>query len=73
MHREHTKADIAAARRVSIRTVDYWVARGLLPKPRKWGTTLQARVRWTDEDLAVLDHNLAAARAGVPAPAASAA
>jgi DNA-binding transcriptional MerR regulator len=56
--REHTKANIAADKKVSPRTVDNWVARGLLPPPRKWGTSKQARVRWTDEDLAVLDRNL---------------
>ncbi|MGH8319960.1 MAG: helix-turn-helix transcriptional regulator [Steroidobacteraceae bacterium] len=56
---EFTKAQVAALKRVSTRTVDSWVARGLLPKPRKWGTTLQARVRWTDADLAVLERNLA--------------
>jgi prophage antirepressor-like protein len=56
----HTKADIAAAKQVSPRTVDNWVTRGILPRPRKWGTTLQARVRWTDEDLSILDRNLSA-------------
>jgi hypothetical protein len=56
--REFTKADIAEAKKVSERTVDNWRARGLLPRPRKWGTTQQARVRWTDEDLKILDRNL---------------
>jgi hypothetical protein len=43
--REHSKADIAASKGVTTRTVDNWVARNLLPRPRKWGTPKQARVR----------------------------
>lgn len=56
--REFSKADIAKAKKVSTRTVDNWVASGKLPRPRKWGETQQARVRWTEEDLAALDRNL---------------
>ena len=66
----HTKKDIADAKKVTARTVDNWVERGLLPPPIKLGTSQQARVRWTDESVAVLDHNLASA--AVPAATAAA-
>ena len=54
----HTKADIARAKRVSLRTVDKWRARKLLPPPLKMGTAPQSRGRWTDEHLAILARNL---------------
>jgi predicted DNA-binding transcriptional regulator AlpA len=57
----HTKKDIAAAKKVTPRCVDNWVKRGLLPPPKKLGTSMQARVRWTDEQVAQLDRNLAGA------------
>lgn len=56
----HTAADIGSRYRVVDRTVRSWVARGLLPPPRKLGPHIQSPARWTDEDLAVLDANLAA-------------
>ena len=55
-----TKTEIAEGRKVSTRTVDNWVARGLLAEPLKLGTAQQARVRWTDAQVAELDRNLAA-------------
>jgi DNA-binding transcriptional MerR regulator len=64
MKQLHTKDDIAARTRVCRRTVEHWIARGLLPKPLKFGTKKQSRVRWTDEHLAELDRNLAALSEG---------
>lgn len=57
----HTKKDIADAKRVTPRCVDNWVKRGLLPAPKKLGTSQQARVRWTDEQVAQLDRKLGGA------------
>lgn len=54
-----TKSDIARGRRVTTRTVDNWVRRGLLPPPIKFGTAAQSRVRWSAEDVAILDARLA--------------
>lgn len=56
----HTKKDIAAAKKVTPRCIDNWVKRGWLPPPTKFGTSQQARVRWTDEQVAALDRKLAA-------------
>ena len=64
-----TKQRIADGHAVKARTVDNWVARGLLPPPIKLGTTKQARVRWTAEAVAELDRNLktlGAARSSAP-------
>jgi predicted DNA-binding transcriptional regulator AlpA len=41
-----TKREIATAFRVSERTIDSWVAQGLLPQPIKLGTAQQSRVRF---------------------------
>ena len=57
----HTKKSIAEDKSVTPRCVDNWVKRGLLPPPKKLGTSQQARVRWTDEQVAQLDRNLAGA------------
>jgi len=56
----HTKQQIARDRGVTPRTVDNWRARGFLPAPLKLGTAAQSRVRWTDQQVAELDRNLAA-------------
>jgi hypothetical protein len=56
----HTKNSIAGDKGVTPRCVDNWRKRGLLPAPIKLGTSQQARVRWTDEQVAELDRNLAA-------------
>jgi hypothetical protein len=56
--RLHTKQAIARERSVTCRTVDNWRDAGLLPAPLKLGTSKQARVRWTDRSLAILDANL---------------
>lgn len=54
-----TKADLAARRKVTTRSVDLWIKRGLMPPPIKFGTTMQARVRFTPAHEATLDKNLA--------------
>lgn len=64
--RLYSKADIGRAKGVTPRTIDNWIARGLLPAPMKFGTTVQARVRWTDEDIAALDRKLASLRRPSP-------
>jgi hypothetical protein len=56
--KRYTKADIAAENGVSLRTVDNWVRRGLLPPPVKLGTAQQSRVRWDEAARAELDRNL---------------
>lgn len=56
----YTAADIGRRYRIAERTVRAWVARGLLPSPQKLGPHMQSRVRWTAEDVATLDANLAA-------------
>ncbi len=56
----HTKQQIARDRGVTPRTVDNWRTRGLLAPPIKLGTAAQSRVRWTDQQVADLDRNLAA-------------
>jgi hypothetical protein len=56
----HTKQQIALSKRVTPRTVDNWVEKGWLSAPIKFGTSQQARVRWTDEQVADLDRTLAA-------------
>jgi predicted DNA-binding transcriptional regulator AlpA len=53
-----TKRDIAEGRKVTTRTVDNWVERGFLPPPKKLGSSQQARVRWTQEQVAELDRKL---------------
>jgi len=53
------KLDVARARSVCTRTIDIWVKRGLMPPPIKLGTNPQSRVRFTAEQLAILDRNLA--------------
>jgi transposase len=55
-----TKKDIAKRFTVHERTVDNWRARKLLSAPIKLGSSVQARVRWTDEQVAELARNLAA-------------
>ena len=60
MNNLHTKQAIARAKGVSDNTIDAWVARGLLARPIKLGTSKQARVRWSDEQIAELDEKLAA-------------
>lgn len=60
MNELYSKADIARAKKVSERTVDRWVVQGLLPPPIKLGPRVQSRVRWTQENVATLDANLAA-------------
>ena len=54
----YTKHDISSPRKVTDRTVDNWVERGLLAPPLKLGSSRQARVRWTAEQVAELDRNL---------------
>ena len=58
----YSKADIARAKGVTARTIDNWVEYGLLPPPMKLGTSKQARVRWTEADIAMLEHKLASSR-----------
>lgn len=55
----YTKQQIARDRGVTPRTVDNWRARGLLAPPLKLGTAAQSRVRWTEDQVAELDRNLA--------------
>ena len=55
-----TKADLARALRVSERTVDNYVKRGLLPVPLKLGLGRSSPVRWQLKDLETLRKNLAA-------------
>ncbi len=61
-----SKQDIADSRRVTTRTVDSWVARGLLDKPMKLGKHQASRVRWTADQVAALDARLMGIQ---PAPA----
>ena len=42
-----TKAEVAVALRCSTKTVDRWVADGLMPPPRRFGSTR----RWSRKDL----------------------
>lgn len=60
---EFAPADLERRYRVTDRTLRAWVKRGWLPRPRKLGPFVQSRVRWTAEDLKVLDARLAAAAA----------
>ena len=53
-----TKREIAERFRVTPRTVDNWVDRGLLPEPTKLGEKQQSRVRWTDDDVQKLEQRL---------------
>lgn len=55
-----SKQQIAADKGVTPKTIDHWVAAGLLPPPIKFGNLAQSRVRWTATAVAVLDRNLAA-------------
>jgi hypothetical protein len=68
-----TKNEIAVAHRVTPRTIDNWVARGLLSRPKKLGQTDQARVRWTEDQVAELDRRLGLTGAGTSPAAAGAA
>jgi len=61
-----SKQRIARERGFTTRAVDIWVTRGLLSPPMKLGTTKQAHVRWTDEQVAALDANLAALGGPMP-------
>jgi predicted DNA-binding transcriptional regulator AlpA len=54
-----TKREIATAFRVSERTVDAWVAQGLLPSPIKLGTAQQARVRFPADSIAFAQERIA--------------
>lgn len=63
-----SKQEIADEKGVTTVTVDKWVAGGLLPPPMKFGSTRQARVRWTDAAVKVLDGNLAALSDNAPVP-----
>jgi hypothetical protein len=54
-----TKKELAAAFRVSERTVDSWVAQGLLPSPIKLGTAQQSRVRFPIDSVAFAQERLA--------------
>jgi DNA-binding transcriptional MerR regulator len=62
----YTKKEIAKARNVSERTVDNWRSRGLLAKPIKMGSSVQARVRWTDAHVEELDKKLAGLNSQAP-------
>ena len=69
--RLYSKLELARAKSVTTRCIDMWVQRELLPKPLKLGTTRQARVRWTQEAVEVLDRNLMARFAPSPATSSS--
>ena len=60
MAHRRSKSWLAERYGVTPRTIENWRKRKLLPEPLKLGTAIQARVRWSDEDVAVLDANLAA-------------
>jgi DNA-binding transcriptional MerR regulator len=62
-----TKNELARARKVTTRTIDKYVARGLMPPPMKLGTQPQSRVRFTPGHLEILDRNLAALGRAPPA------
>jgi predicted DNA-binding transcriptional regulator AlpA len=58
-----TKREIAEKFCVTTRTVDDWVARGRLAPPIKFGSTVQARVRWPAAAVAKLEADLRGAAA----------
>jgi predicted DNA-binding transcriptional regulator AlpA len=60
-----TAKDLAARYRVSLRTIGYWIAKGILPEPMRIGGV----VRWLEDDIKAWE---ASCRQRKSAPAAEA-
>jgi hypothetical protein len=55
----HTKKEVARRYSVTDRTVDNWVALGILDPPIKFGPAQQSRVRFTTEAVEAIADRLA--------------